>query len=91
MTLIGALRPCRNDRCRKRKPTRGQWVTEETDLVADHWRIFGKPPKTVSTVAIMVDTDDTDSEATAWFDDVSLIVGKTASAPPRPALEEGGQ
>ncbi len=68
----------------------GQWVTEERDLVWDHWNAFGKPPKTVSTVAIMVDTDDTDSEATAWFDDVGLIVGETAPAPRRPALEEGG-
>ena len=53
----------------------GEWVAEQRDLVADHWRIFGKPPETVSAVAIMVDTDNTNSTATAWFDDIALTSG----------------
>ena len=57
----------------------GEWVAEERDLIADHWRVFGKAPKAVSAVAIMVDTDDTGSKATAWFDDISLVLGESAS------------
>ncbi len=56
----------------------GEWVAEERDLIADYWRIFGKPPETVTAVAIMVDTDDTGSKATAWFDDISLVVVESA-------------
>ncbi len=50
----------------------GEWVAEQRDLVADHWWIFGKPPEMISAVAIMVDTDNTNSIATAWFDDIAL-------------------
>ena len=53
----------------------GEWVAEQRDLVADHWQVFGKPPETISAVAIMVDTDNTNSIATAWFDDIALTSG----------------
>ena len=65
----------------------GEWVAEERDLLADHWRVFGKPLEAVTAVAIMVDTDDTGSKATAWFDDISLVLGESASTLPRPAFE----
>ncbi|MCH7475779.1 MAG: DUF3047 domain-containing protein, partial [Gemmatimonadetes bacterium] len=39
------------------------------------WQVFGKPPETISAVAIMVDTDNTNSIATAWFDDIALTSG----------------
>jgi len=68
----------------------GEWVAEERDLIADYWRVFGKPPEAVTAVAIMVDTDDTRSKATAWFDDISLVLGDSASTSPRPTLEQGG-
>lgn len=68
----------------------GEWVAEERDLIADHWRVFGKPPEAVTAVAIMVDTDDTGSKATAWFDDISIVLGESASISPRPTLEQGG-
>ncbi len=68
----------------------GEWVAEERDLIADHWRVFGKPLEAVTALAIMVDTDDTGSKATAWFDDISLVLGESASTSPRPASEQGG-
>ena len=68
----------------------GEWVAEERDLIADYWRVFGKPPEAVTAVAIMVDTDDTGSKATAWFDDISLVLGDSASTSPRPTSEQGG-
>jgi Protein of unknown function (DUF3047) len=50
-----------------------QWAREERDFVADYRNIFGMTPKTVTAVALMVDTDNTGSSATAWFDDIQLI------------------
>lgn len=50
----------------------GKWVSEERSLVADYERIFGDIPEMISAVAVMVDTDNTQSQATAWFDDISL-------------------
>jgi hypothetical protein len=37
---------------------------------ADFERYFGRPAERVTGVALMVDTDNTDSQATAWFDDL---------------------
>ncbi|NIT86313.1 MAG: DUF3047 domain-containing protein [Gemmatimonadetes bacterium] len=48
----------------------GQWISEERKVMADYRRAFGQEPDPVSALALMVDTDDTGSEATAWFDDV---------------------
>ena len=52
----------------------GEWLTEERDIVADYIRCFGKAPDKVSGFAVMVDTDQTGAEATAWFDDMVLVV-----------------
>jgi hypothetical protein len=52
----------------------GDWVDEERDFVADYRRYFGRQPEMVSGVAILVDTDNTDSRATSWFDDLEIKV-----------------
>lgn len=49
-----------------------EWVAEERDFVADYRNVFGMSPKTVTAVAIMVDTDDTDLSATTWFASIEL-------------------
>ncbi|MGH2607594.1 MAG: DUF3047 domain-containing protein [Tepidiformaceae bacterium] len=49
-----------------------EWVAEERDFVADYRNAFGVTPKTVTAVAVMVDTDNTGSSATAWFDGIAL-------------------
>lgn len=51
----------------------GEWITEERDVVADHIAIFGTPPKEIHAFAVMVDTDDTEARARAWFDDLTFI------------------
>ncbi len=53
----------------------GEWITEQRDFVTDFRTIFGEPPETVTAVAVMVDTDNTDTDATAWFDDIALVAG----------------
>jgi len=52
----------------------GKWQPEERDFVADYKRYFKEPPKTVSAVALMVDTDNTGTEAIAFFDDIQLEI-----------------
>jgi hypothetical protein len=50
----------------------GEWVREARDFVADYRRAFGEDPDAVAAIALMVDTDDTGSQATAWYDDVVI-------------------
>ena len=54
----------------------GKWVSEERNFVKDYEQVFGVSPEMISAAAIMVDTDNTQSSATAWFDDVVLEVWK---------------
>lgn len=49
-----------------------QWFVERRDLVADFELAFGDRPERVTGIAIMSDTDNTDSRATALFDDLRL-------------------
>ncbi len=43
---------------------------EQRDVSADFERYFSRPADRVTGFALMVDTDNTDSHATAWFDDL---------------------
>ncbi len=52
----------------------GQWVRERRDVRADYQRLFGRPPPEGKlAVAIMTDTDDTQSVARAWFADLRFL------------------
>lgn len=51
-----------------------QWVQEERDFIADYKTYFQELPSRVSAVAVMVDTDNTNSETTAWFGDIKMAV-----------------
>ena len=55
----------------------GRWHEERRDVLADYRQFFGEPPRRISAVAVLVDTDDTGLTAEAWFADLSL-----ASTPP---------
>ena len=48
----------------------GEWLEESRDFVADYVRAFGEEPDGIGAVALLVDTDDSGSRATAWFDDI---------------------
>ena len=61
-------------------PSTADWVLEHRDLREDFEKFFGRRPGKLTGVALMVDTDNTDSRATAWFTD--LLVG---AAPTEPA------
>jgi len=59
----------------------GRWVIEERNFVDDYIGAFGRAPRTITAVAVMVDTDNTKQTATAWFDKIS--VGLRSADSPR--------
>lgn len=50
----------------------GAWQSEIRDVLADYRAFFGEPPREISAVAVLVDTDNTGLNAEAWFDDLRL-------------------
>jgi len=49
-----------------------QWFCEQRNIQEDLQKALGKPVKRVDAVAIMTDSDDTESEAKAWFGEVRV-------------------
>lgn len=50
----------------------GKWLDYERDIRADFIKAFGEEPGALTGVALMTDTDNTQSKATAWYGPVSL-------------------
>lgn len=51
----------------------GEWVFEERNIYEDYLRAFGKEPKLkVGAVAFMSDSDDTQSSAEAFYDEIKV-------------------
>jgi len=48
----------------------GTWVTERRNIVADYRQIYGEDPPPITGIAIMTDTDNTGSQATAYYGDI---------------------
>jgi hypothetical protein len=77
----------RTDRIRKlvveSGPRRlGQWLDYERDVRADFERAFGEAPGALVGVAIMSDTDNTQSKARAWYGPLSMATLPPAGAAP---------
>jgi len=54
----------------------GQWCFEQRDILADYRTAFGTDPDRIGAIAIMTDTDNTGSEAQAWYRDVVLATDR---------------
>lgn len=52
-----------------------QWFPEERDIIADYRDYFGRDPKKISAIGIVVDTDNTKTQGEAWFSDLLLDLG----------------
>ncbi|BBA69695.1 DUF3047 domain-containing protein [Geobacter sulfurreducens] len=50
----------------------GKWLSEERNVYEDYMRLFGEEPPRAEGVALMTDSDNTGSEATAWYGDITL-------------------
>ncbi len=62
----------RTDRIRKLVVESGQgnlgrWLDYERDIQADFFKAFGEKPGALTGIALMTDTDNTQSKATAWY------------------------
>lgn len=71
------VRGARSDRIRKIVVDAGdararQWRMHRRDLVADFRLAFGEDPGSLLSVALMTDTDNTGTRATAWYGPVVL-------------------
>lgn len=71
------VRNPRTDRIRKLVLESGplklnQWLDYERDIRTDYERVFGEPPGALVGIAIMTDSDNTRSNARAWYGPVSL-------------------
>ena len=67
----------RSDRIRKivleSGPTHlGQWRSYERDVRADYRRAFGEDPGALVGLAVMTDSDNTQSRAEAWYGEIRL-------------------
>jgi hypothetical protein len=62
----------------------GAWQAERRDVLADYRAYFGEPATTIGAVAVSVDTDNTQGEAEAWFDDLVLETKPPGAAGKRP-------
>ena len=58
----------------------GQWLDYERDIRADFVKAFGEEPGALLGVALMTDTDNTRSSATAWYGPVSLQMAPRVAA-----------
>ncbi len=58
----------------------GQWLTERRNHLNDFKWAFGTEPTTLEAIALMTDTDNTGTQATAWWSGVRFMPGS-----PRPA------
>ncbi len=63
----------------------GQWIREERNVYQDYLELFGKEPPRVGQIAIMIDSNDTRSQAEAYVDDLMFHRGpaRTSSADPK--------
>ena len=51
----------------------GQWHQHQRDLAADYRRAYGESPGELIGIALLTDTDNTKSEARAYYGDIELI------------------
>lgn len=58
----------------------GQWLDYERDIRADFLKAFGEEPGALTGIALMTDTDNTQSTATAWYGPVSFTALPSSKA-----------
>jgi len=54
----------------------GKWISEQRDILADYRKLFGSEPRKIEAIAIMTDTDNTGTQASAWYGEISIATQK---------------
>ncbi len=62
----------------------GRWITERRNVLEDYRRVFGEEPPSVNGISLMIDTDDTQSEAESYFARIEFKNPRKSSPAPRP-------
>jgi hypothetical protein len=62
----------------------GKWRTVNRNIEEDYERCFGQDPPDVVAIGLMVDTDNTRSEALAYFDDLMISRNKPPTSSFKP-------
>jgi len=65
---------------RSGKDMAGEWVWEEVDAYEDYKRLFGGEPRIVQALAVLSDSDNTDSPVSADYDDFVFLIGPSPDA-----------
>lgn len=60
----------------------GQWINYQRDVRADFIKAFGEEPGPLRAVALMTDTDNTQSRLQAWYGRLELDVAGTGQVAP---------
>lgn len=60
----------------------GQWVREERNVYQDYVELLGREPPRVGKIAIMIDSNDTRSQAEAFVDDLIFLRAPAAGSRP---------
>lgn len=50
----------------------GRWISEQRNIVEDYRKLYNEDPPPLAGIAIMTDTDNTGSQAEAWYAEISL-------------------
>ena len=50
-----------------------EWITEERNVMEDYKKVFGKTPPMVGGVSLLIDTDDTHSQAESYFSKIEFL------------------
>ena len=58
----------------------GRWLDYERDIRADYLRVFGEEPGALIGVALMTDSDNTQSRTRAWYGPVRFLPVTTRAA-----------
>lgn len=61
----------------------GRWREHERDVRADFLAVFGEEPGPLTSVALMTDTDNTQSQLQAWYGGLRLLPALPLAASPR--------
>ena len=51
----------------------GEWITEKRNVYEDYKKLFGEEPPKTAKVSIWIDSDDTESEAEAFYDNLMFM------------------
>jgi hypothetical protein len=52
---------------------RGQWLSDERNVVQDYRRVFGDEPDAPGAIALSIDTNDTHSSAEMLFGRIAFV------------------